>query len=296
MTERDADDRLLELGLSELTPSAQDKQRHRAALARWLEPNAAGSPLRERAPSPVRGWSALRASGAAGWTTGALLLSAGVGLGLWLQASIDERALRQMQPPAPSAAAVEAAPGRSAPGWVAPLPPPERSEAPSVSEPSPRDDALPGPTTAVEHSRPTVATKPARRATSHRRPNEPEPSEREPSGSEPVVAEPFDEELALLQRVERALRAKRSSVAVALLGELDERFPRTRLGEERQVARLIAECQLQLPEASQRGERFLEERGASVYASRVRAACAREAGDDFAMPEKANTPADTLRR
>ena len=287
MTERDAVDQLLELAVSGLAPSADDKERHRAALGRWLAPDGAG--IREAAPSPARGWSALRASGAAGWTTGALLLGAGVGLGFWLRV-IDERPPLQPQPAAPRAAAVEAAPGRVAPPSSTPVAPAQRSDASSVPERAPEDDALPGPTTAVEPPRPSLATKPARRATIRR-----DPSDGAPSGVEPVVAQPFDEELALLQRVERALRAKRASVAVALLAELDERFPETRLGEERQAARHIAECQLQLPESSRRGERFLAERGSSVYAERVRATCAREVTDDFSAPEKARAPADTPR-
>jgi hypothetical protein len=162
-----------------------------------------------------------------------------------------------------------------------------------VSERAPEDEALPGATAAVAPPRPSVATQPARRAKSRRNPSDPEPSDGAPSGVEPVEPQPFDEELALLQRVERALRARSASVAVALLAELDERFPETRLGEERQAARLIAECQLELPESSRRGERFLAERRRTVYAERVRAACAREIRDDSSTPEKARAPADT---
>jgi len=289
MSERDSVDQLLELAVTGLAPSADDKERHRAALGRWLAPDRVGTSVRELGPSgPARSWSALRASGAAGWTTGVLLLGAGVGLGFWLRAAIDERAPLRLQPAAPRAAAFAATPDGVAPPSSTPVPPAQRSDALSVSERAPQDAALAGPTTRIEPRRLSVAAKPARLASRRR-----DPSDGAPSGVEPVLPRPFDEELALLQRVERALRAKSASVAVALLDELDERFPETRLGEERQAARHVAECQLELPESLSRAQRFLAKRGGSVYAHRVRAACVPEVGDDFSAPEKAPAPADT---
>ena len=86
------------------------------------------------------------------------------------------------------------------------------------------------------------------------------------------------DELALLQRVERALRAKEAALALALLDELDRRHPRSTLLEERTAARVVAGCLLPMASARRHGERtaadrFLSEQHASVYADRVRRAC-----------------------
>lgn len=104
-----------------------------------------------------------------------------------------------------------------------------------------------------------------------------------PSAAPPVDA-PRDaasrarDELALLQRVERALRAKQAALALALLDELDRRHPRSTLLEERTAARVVAGCLLPMASARRPGERtaadrFLSEQHASVYADRVRRAC-----------------------
>jgi hypothetical protein len=78
----------------------------------------------------------------------------------------------------------------------------------------------------------------------------------------------------LLRRVEKSLRAKDAALALALLGELDERFPRTALGEERLAARVIAHCTVGDGGARLRAESFLRDRPGSVYAERVQTACA----------------------
>jgi hypothetical protein len=84
---------------------------------------------------------------------------------------------------------------------------------------------------------------------------------------------PLNDELALLRRVERALRNNEPALAVALLGELDQRFPASRLVEERLAARRIAECRLGEPGAMTRAQAFLHEHSTSVYRQRVQLAC-----------------------
>lgn len=245
---RDAVEHVLELALGELSPSAADKARHRAALGL----GSAGAGSGAMAPrGAAHGWGALRASGGAGWTAGLLLLGAGVGLGFWLRGTVEQPAS------APLAVAAPTNVGATAPAVSTP----PSAVPPAAVEPA-RDVATPSAPPAVARER--ASARPERRAATGVGSSQAEAS----------VAQPFDAELALLQRVERALRASNPSLAVVLLDELDAGFSDTRLGEERQAARRIAECQLQLPGWRQRAERFLSDQRSSVYAQRVRAACA----------------------
>ena len=253
---RDAVEHLLELALGELTPSVADKARHRAALGLGAAPGAAHAAA--TTPLKARGWTALRASGGAGWTAGAVLLGAGVGLGFWLRGAVAEPRAQQL---APRASAVTVTSSQ-------PLPPPVPASAPTS-----RLEISEG---GVADAVPTVARSAAPRSGTGAKPERRATSSGGASSREPFVPQPFDEELALLQRVERALRANNPSLALVLLAELDERFGETRLGEERQAAQRIAECRLQLPGWRQRAERFLSDKPSSVYAQRVRAACALE--------------------
>jgi hypothetical protein len=83
----------------------------------------------------------------------------------------------------------------------------------------------------------------------------------------------FNEELALLQRAERALRAGEPELALAFLDDIDRRYPKTRLVEERAAARLMARCVRAEPNAPAQAELFLEAQPTSVYRDRVRALC-----------------------
>ncbi|HTV24642.1 MAG TPA: hypothetical protein VMG12_38385, partial [Polyangiaceae bacterium] len=182
--------------------------------------------------------AALQAAGSVGALAGLVLLGVGGGVGFWLGQEVEHERAR-------SAAALEAPP--LVPGVVdAPVPatPPVALE-PITSPPSP----------AASDER-TKSAPP--RARAHRRP----------------AASSIDDELALLRRVERALRNNDPALARALLGELDERFPDSRLGEERAAARRIADCRSGEPDAVARARDFVREHGASVYRQRIVLACA----------------------
>jgi hypothetical protein len=86
-------------------------------------------------------------------------------------------------------------------------------------------------------------------------------------------ADPQLEELALLQRAERAIRADRPQLALSFLDELEKRYPKSALIEERTAARVLADCASSEPAARQRAESFLSARQASVYSDRVRRWC-----------------------
>jgi outer membrane protein assembly factor BamD (BamD/ComL family) len=79
--------------------------------------------------------------------------------------------------------------------------------------------------------------------------------------------------MALLQRVERALRNEDPALVSSLLNELDTQHPRGVLSEERQAARVMAHCQAKEPSARLAAERFLRAMPNSVYTDRVRSLC-----------------------
>jgi hypothetical protein len=61
--------------------------------------------------------------------------------------------------------------------------------------------------------------------------------------------------------------------ALAGCEAIEERFPETRLDEERAAASVLVHCALHDPGARWRAEEFLRESAASVYADRVRSGC-----------------------
>ena len=73
--------------------------------------------------------------------------------------------------------------------------------------------------------------------------------------------------------MERALRGREPALALALLTELDERFPKSALGEERLASSVMAHCQLSDPGAAERAALFLRDHDSSVYADHVRSSC-----------------------
>jgi hypothetical protein len=85
--------------------------------------------------------------------------------------------------------------------------------------------------------------------------------------------DPVSDELQLLARAERAIRSGEALLALSFLDELDARFPRSAMLEERAAAHLLAGCALSNPGARRRAELFLSDRAASVYTDRVRRSC-----------------------
>jgi hypothetical protein len=79
----------------------------------------------------------------------------------------------------------------------------------------------------------------------------------------------------MLQRARRALNAENGRLALGIVQELDERFPKGVLVEERSATRVLSLCQLErVAEATQAARDFLERSPSSVYAERVRQSCA----------------------
>jgi hypothetical protein len=179
----------------------------------------------------------------------------------------------------PGSAPVETMPE---PRPIAPLPEPPRAQPPRAQPPLEPQATLAAPPPvelpATAPSKPKRAAPPRLRATHER-----------------AAPNLLNDELALLRRVERALRNADPALALALLGELDERFPESRLVEEREAARLMANCRMQSPDAVGHARTFLHEHPASVYRQRVQLACEMDAPSvakdlDAAPMKKAVTP------
>jgi hypothetical protein len=89
-------------------------------------------------------------------------------------------------------------------------------------------------------------------------------------------------ELALLQRAERAIRADNSDLALALLDQLDREHPKPQLVQEREAARLLADCERSAQTAvgrpapstaTERARQYLSLHRGSVYTERIRHLC-----------------------
>jgi hypothetical protein len=244
---RGLDDRLA-LARSGFSPPAGAKARVREGLS---SPHAAGRQWLVRPGALV--------------APAILLLGLGVALGYGLgQRSAERR---------PEAALARGGLDASNDGSEEPLPeragtPPSPPRAPGPAAPQPPVSAQP-PLGAVEHE-----TRPAARATRRPAPAE-NPAARTPRAPAADVASRARlDELDLLRRAERAIRAREVSLALSFLDELDRRHPGSSLMEERTAARVLAECTRSPLDARARAERFLALHAGSVYTDRIGRACA----------------------
>jgi hypothetical protein len=251
MTERDPIEKRLMLARAASWAPRAAKARVRAKLA-------AGGAL-----TPA---IAARSGGVTKLTT-ALLVGAGFVAGYWLgvQRSAEPEhaapAASAGLAPIPGEGAATAGSSRAVES-VDEASPPGASPAPAVTASA--HDAFAPPEAAAARARPQPVDRagPARALVG-----------RAPAAS----ADPASEELMLLSRAERAIRATQPLLALSFLDELDARFPSSTLLEERAAARLLAECALGNPGSRRRAELFLRDRAASVYTDRVRRSCALEA-------------------
>lgn len=92
--------------------------------------------------------------------------------------------------------------------------------------------------------------------------------------TEAATTDPLGNEVALLSRAERAIRAKNPLLALGLLRELDQRYPKGKLLDERGAARVLAQCLQLAPDAARRaGEAYLRTAKSPLYHERVRQLC-----------------------
>lgn len=246
---------------AEISPSSADKARLRARI---LAPGFAGlapssgagldgatpsvSGVVPAAAPQLTRWAALQAAGSLALAGGVALLGAGVGLGFWLgREPAFERASSRVEQVSSVALPAAGVP------------------EPAIPEPAPIESA---PAAAAElEQEPAAEARAAANDTPAPRATRPRAKPRA------ALPQPLNDELALLQRVERALRKGDPALALALLRELDERFPESRLVEERLAARHMADCRIEAPDAVARARRFLDEHPLSVYRQRIQLAC-----------------------
>jgi hypothetical protein len=150
------------------------------------------------------------------------------------------------------------------------------SAAPSAAAEAARSaEAAPAPaaaaaTAAVAAADQAAAATPARRRSAQeqnaRRRATPPPSPRDAA---------FFEAVDLLRRAQRAVNKHDGQVALSLLDELDTRFERALLGEERQATRALALCESDEVERAREVSAALQRTSpSSIYAGRLRLSCA----------------------
>lgn len=96
----------------------------------------------------------------------------------------------------------------------------------------------------------------------------------DPGASDVAAEDPIGEEVALLRRADQAIRSNEPQVALGLIQELDRRFAKGKLLDERTAARVMANCLELEPEAARRmGDAYLRKAPSHVYHERVRQMC-----------------------
>lgn len=192
------------------------------------------------------------------------------------------REMVALPPPAP-AAATEERPQ-----------PPEREPAPApaaVSEPSATLEEAASSAEATPSAE-TAATEPAAKPKSRARKPARKPAA--PAAPAPDSSE-FFEAVNLLRRAQRAVNRGDGQVALSLLAELDTRFDRKTLGEEREATRALALCANGDVEGATRAARELA-RGtpSSIYAGRLRLSCTGWFKANGEPEPRANAPAQAV--
>lgn len=243
MTDRDIVETHLALTRRALTPSAALSARVHARLAAESAASGAAALAATPVAVPSSPWRSLRASGKAGATLGAGLLVLGFASGYFARG--DDAAEPPPLPVVPVASVVE---------------------QPSAEALSPIDEE-----TARVEVAPVIEVARAARS------SPPAAASADSVALATAAATPSpQDELALLKRAERAVRAGNAALALALIGELEERYPRSRLLEERRAIELLAHCDAKATDASTRAARFLREHPRSVYAGRISTLCPAE--------------------
>jgi hypothetical protein len=247
-------ERQLSLARQGLTPPSQLSARVRARFGASEPPslvanNGSGAALRQR-------WRALRASGSVGLTVGAGLFAMGCIAGL-----LGSRLVTPTRDEPVSGAPLYAH------DLPVPSASPDAAAAPSHPERAPLTPARPPAERAPEIPAVRSSTPRAPAAGAPPRPSGPRPG--------PRAAPPRDwrGELELLERAERAIRADNVALALALLGDFDERYPQSRLIEERAAVETMAYCRAAATDSGARAARFLNDHPSSLYRTRVEALC-----------------------
>jgi len=275
--------RFIRAAQHELGPSAADRERNQAAVLERLaaEPwgGASGTGLgmqgqsaRSVAPGVLAGVIGSMRGSRLGMLGVGLIVGAVVGgwFGFGLGRKLGPSELGSGGEPPPAVADAVAVPPESPRAAEATAPSSPPSDAPPAA-PLPETDDGQRPTASGASQAQAAAD-----ADAARRRGLAAVRARAARSSPPVQPESsLAAELAMLQRARRALNADNGRLALGIVQELDERFPKGVLVEERNATRILSLCQLErVAEAKQAARDFLERYPSSVYAERVRQSCA----------------------
>jgi hypothetical protein len=253
-------DRRLRLARQVFSPTDEQRERVRSALASTL--------LAGRAATSGRGVPGARRLAVT--LRAALLVGAGFALGVWFAETRHTEAgvtVTERVRGAPDEV-LGARPVSEGPSPSEMLTP--SALAPSIAAPLAQGDAgastAPG-VASTDGARPVEA----RHGANARRTNGSRAHAR--SASSTGDADSFQEELALLARAERAIRAGNATLARSFIAELEARFPKTALRQERAALLVLAACATREPTARREAREFLGDHGHSVYVDRIRSMC-----------------------
>jgi hypothetical protein len=243
-------DARLRLARQVLSPSDEHRRRVRSALAARLAAEGQTATVRvgRRIASP-RLSRALEA---------AALVAAGFVLGVWFAETRPPEAAA----PLANHASADADQRVEAPPEPAPA-------SPTRAEPSQAQPAVAVSAASSAAAEPSNArSRPAKASSTgaHGR-------ERTGAPSRATAADGFAEELALLRRAERATRSGDALLARSLIAELDARFPKTALRQERAALLVLVACATGEPAAQAGAREFMERHEQSVHIDRIRSAC-----------------------
>lgn len=296
MTLDELERRFIRAAQRELVPSAADRGRNEAQLLERLGPASPWGPAGSGLGLSRRGARSLGSGAVAGALRSALgsrlgMLGAGLVVGAvvggWFGFGLGRSGVSS-PPAAPGADApfMMPAPGPAGPEPIrgaplVPLPdallpetlPPETllSETPGLEPPGLEPPGVEpfGASAVPEGEAAPAGADGARQRAASARPKGP----RRPSAAAPFESS-LSVEIAMLQRARRALNDENGRLALGIVLELDERFPKGVLVEERNATRILSLCQLERVGEAQRAAReFLDRYPASVYAERVRESC-----------------------
>jgi hypothetical protein len=266
VSEQDALDEQLSEVWQALSPPAGLEAKVRARLVGASGAAAGTEAVAARRSSGVaRRLQALRASGGVGAGAGAVLLVLGFLAGYVARPPSNERSpeplgLAVPAPDIPSVGSPSAPANGSAAALAASAP--EVAPAPGETPPeaAPRAEPAGGALPVVPQARPRAKeTRPVQRAAGRAR-----------AESDAAHA---NQELLLLERAERAVRAHNPDLALVLAGEIEDRYPGSQLHEERRAIELMALCQAGSSLALELGERFARRYPGSVYGERIANEC-----------------------
>lgn len=265
MSSRDVD-RSLELARQVFAPSAQHRERVLARLAAQssLGSAAAGPTGAASSASPARvpRWLGKRWLGVA---RAGLFVGAGFALGYWFA-----EARAPQQPAALASALVLDATASDSPGANTRLTAPPTAKANAADGSS---VAALEPATPIESSVTARQAAPTRPVAGQPRTHAARQARTPDTETSGMDTERFAEELVLLQRAERAIRAGNGPLARSFIADLEARFPRTALRQERAAVLVLAACAALEPDAAGAARSFIARHPTSVYLDRIRDTC-----------------------